>query len=467
MSTISFNGLGSGLDITGIVTGLVDAQRVPYESRVTTQQGQITTEISAMGALKGSLQDVYTALEKLSDEDNFQQRKISGNDDFVSLSVDDDASTGSYDVAVDRLAEAHKLLTAATFASDEAIGEGTLEFSAGDSSFTIDVEADTTLSDLKKLINDDPDNKGLSASIITDASGQYLVLNANETGEDNAITIVATPVDPLDPDNRLDEFTFDPADVPGSALSQLNAATNAQITIDETITVSSNTNTFKDAIEGITITANDVHGTDEDSTISVREDNSAAKSALSSFVDSYNSFIDMSNSLGDGDLGGPLIGDSLLRGIMTSLRRELTSNYTTSDGTELSLVFVGVETDQYGKLSFDSSVFNDLADENPQALEEFFVGTGDEEGFASTMSNILNYYTQTNGLIDGRIESYNTQLDRMQNDYEAFSQRMDDLEARLFEQFNAMDALVASMNATSDYLQQQLDNLPGVVRDKD
>ena len=34
------------------------------------------------------------------------------------------------------------------------------------------------------MINDDPNNKGLSASIITDASGEYLVLNANETGEE-------------------------------------------------------------------------------------------------------------------------------------------------------------------------------------------------------------------------------------------------------------------------------------------
>jgi flagellar hook-associated protein 2 len=41
------------------------------------------------------------------------------------------------------------------------------------------------------------------------------------------------------------------------------------------------------------------------------------------------------------------------------------------------------------------------------------------------------------------------------------------LETRLFAQYNAMDTLVASLNATSTYLENQLDNLPGVVRKSD
>ena len=235
MSAISFGGLGSGLDINGIVSGLVNAQRAPYESRVTQQQGEITTNISAMGALKSAMGDIYSSLETLSDVDNFQQRTATGRDDFIGISVDDTAATGSYDITVDRLAEAHKLLSASTFGSDEAVGEGTLQFSAGSSSFTVNVAADTTLSELKDLINDEPNNKGLSASIITDETGQYLVLNADSTGEDNAISITATQADPADPTNRLDEFGFDPTDVAVSAMTELNQATNAQITIDGTV----------------------------------------------------------------------------------------------------------------------------------------------------------------------------------------------------------------------------------------
>ncbi len=41
---------------------------------------------------------------------------------------------------------------------------------------------------------------------------------------------------------------------------------------------------------------------------------------------------------------------------------------------------------------------------------------------------------------------------------------MSDLEARLYKQYNAMDLLVANLNATGSYITAQLDNMPGVVK---
>ena len=157
-------------------------------------------------------------------------------------------------------------------------------------------------------------------------------------------------------------------------------------------TVTSNTNQFVNPIEGVTIDAKDVHEVGEDSTISVSETNSAARSALSSFVESYNAFTDIHDQLGgvtEEGGAGPLVGDSLLRGAMTSIRRSITESFTAQDGTQLSLSQVGVESDQYGKLSFDSSTFDDLADENPQALEDFFVGVDSQDGFAANMSTLV------------------------------------------------------------------------------
>lgn len=470
MSAISFGGLGSGLDINGIVTSLVSAQRSPFDSRVARQQGELTTNISAMGALKSSLEDVYSALEKLADADSFQQRKATGNDQFIAISAEDTASTGKYDITVDRLAEAHKLLSKNTFASSEKLGEGTLDFSAGSTNFTINVTADTTLSELKDMINDEADGKGLSASIITNESGQFLVLNAEDTGEDNAIKITATPANPSDPANRLAEFGFDPSDIPASGMNPLNAATDAQITIDGTVKVTSTTNEFTDAIEGLTITAQKVHDVDDDdSTISVTSDDSAVQSALGDFVEAYNALVDMSEQLGGASEGrtGPLTGDSMLRTVMNSVRRTLTESFANSNGDALHLSQFGVETDQYGKLSFDKATFNSIAKESPLALEKFFRGSDEGDGFAVSANKLINYYTESNGLIDGRINSYNSQIDRLQDEYESYSTRMEAYEERLRSQFNAMDAMVASMNATSNYLQQQLANLPGVVKKSD
>ena len=68
-------------------------------------------------------------------------------------------------------------------------------------------------------------------------------------------------------------------------------------------------------------------------------------------------------------------------------------------------------------------------------------------------------------MIEGRIDSKNDQLSKLDDERLAFSRRIDSLEARLFSQYNAMDLLVSNLNSTSSYLQQQLDNMPGVVRD--
>ncbi len=69
-------------------------------------------------------------------------------------------------------------------------------------------------------------------------------------------------------------------------------------------------------------------------------------------------------------------------------------------------------------------------------------------------------------LIDSKTDSLYkklAQLDRQDADLKA---RMDKYEARLYKQFNAMDAAVAALNATSNGLQSMLDNLPGYTRNK-
>ena len=56
------------------------------------------------------------------------------------------------------------------------------------------------------------------------------------------------------------------------------------------------------------------------------------------------------------------------------------------------------------------------------------------------------------------------QLESLDDDRISFGRKMDALEARLYKQYNAMDLLVANLNATGDYVTAQLDNMPGVVR---
>jgi flagellar hook-associated protein 2 len=115
-------------------------------------------------------------------------------------------------------------------------------------------------------------------------------------------------------------------------------------------------------------------------------------------------------------------------------------------------------------LTLEKSDLNEFIASDVDGLQNFFVGTDDAPGFAASVDTLMNFYTASDGLIQSRIDSKTNQLDDLDDDRLSFGRRMDDLETRLFAQYNAMDLLVANLNATGDYLTAQLDNMPGVVK---
>jgi len=142
----------------------------------------------------------------------------------------------------------------------------------------------------------------------------------------------------------------------------------------------------------------------------------------------------------------------------------LSKSFDSGNGSTLSLSGLGVESDQYGVLTLDTDVLNEFVDNDVNGVEQFFVGTDSVDGFAASIDKLTSFYTDSDGIIQNRIDSRTTQLDRLDDDNLAFTRRMESLEARLYSQYNAMDLLVAQLNSTSSYITAQLDNMPGVVR---
>ena len=458
---ISFNGLGSGLAVSDIVDALVNAERTPFTSRLNNKEANLTTDISAAGALKSALEKLQTSMEALGEVDNYQKRSISGSDDFVSLSSDKDAQPGGYNVKVNNLATEHKLMSS-VFAEDAAVGEGTLNIASGENSFDIDVSDTATLSEIRDAIND-----SVTATIITDDSGQHLVLSAKNSGVENAIKVTATDADGNNTDAAgLSALAYD-TDLGVTNINEVIAATDASITIDGSLTVTSSDNEFANVIDGVTITAKKAHGTDDDdSTPKITENNNNIKAGLNSFIESYNELLELSNNLGKSgeDGAGVMAGDSMLRGVMSKLRQRLTSEVSLSDGSSLSLSKLGVEADRYGKLSLDTERLNGQVEADVDLVQEFFLGEGDEGGFAQSFDELMSFYTDSDGIVQNRIDSKQTQLDGLDDERIDFARKMESLESRLYAQYNSMDLLVAQMNSTSSYVQAQLDNMPGVVK---
>jgi flagellar hook-associated protein 2 len=115
-------------------------------------------------------------------------------------------------------------------------------------------------------------------------------------------------------------------------------------------------------------------------------------------------------------------------------------------------------------LSLDTATLNDFINDDVDSVQQFFIGNGTTDGFAASVDALTSFYTDSDGIIQNRIDSRTSQLDRLDDEKLAFGRRMESLEARLFAQYNAMDLLVSQLNSTSSYIMAQLDNMPGVVR---
>jgi flagellar hook-associated protein 2 len=470
MPDLTFTGIGSGLQVSEIVNAIVGAETAPFVSRTNRKEGEITTDISAIGVLKSALESVTSSLENLSDVDKYQQRQATGADSFIGLNVSKDAQIGNYSVKVDALAQAHKIMSAA-INSEEAIGEGTLTIAVASESFDISMSATDTLSDVRDAINDNVDNDLVIATIVTDDSGQRLIMTSKETGIVNKITTTVTDIgDSNNSDNLgLSRLAYTPDAMPLAItnLQEITVAADAQITIDGAIVVTNSNNVFEDVIDGVDITAKKLHAVDDEiSEISFSANNANIESGLAGFVSSYNDLQALSKQLGAaGESGsGPLAGDSLLRGVMSKLRQELSKTFDTGNGTSMSLTQLGVQSDRFGVLSLDTDILDESIANNVDAIEQFFIGNGTTDGFAGSINVLTSFYTDSDGIIQNRIDSGNNKLERLENDRLDFGRRMESLEARLFAQYNAMDLLVSQLNSTSSYIMAQLDNMPGVVR---
>ncbi|TLX45939.1 flagellar hook protein FliD [Pseudoalteromonas phenolica] len=468
--SISFTGIGSGLQVNEIVTALVNAEKAPYQARVTRQQAQYTTDISAVGAMKGALEDIAKSLEGLGDIDEYQKRSISGSDDFVSVSSEKTAQLNTYSVKVNELAQNHKILSDG-FVADTPVGEGTLTLSSGTNSFEINVSDTATLEEVRDAINDSEDNTSINATIVTDDAGQRLVLSSKSSGADNEIKVVVDDIDGTDTDtNGLSKLAFD-SDAASSTfatnMTETTAATDASITIDGTVVVSSSTNEFKDVIDGITINVKKKHDTNDDlSELKVTENNKNVEAGISSFIEKFNAYIDLAAQLGRSgeDGAGAMAGDSLLRGTVSQLRNLVTREFSTGNGNTEFLANLGVRTERDGKLSLDKDQLQEAIDADPNAVQTFFLGENGDDGFVANLTSVTEVYTESDGIMQTRIDGRESQLDRLEKEVESFNLKMSSYEARLLEQYNSMDLLVSGLNSTGAYLQQQLSNLPGVVK---
>ncbi|TXR39351.1 flagellar cap protein FliD [Ectopseudomonas mendocina] len=463
MSGTTISGLGTGLDIDGMVTAIADAEKAPKQAQIDRLTTKTETSLSAVGTLTSAVETFEASLTALeSSSSSFEGLGVqSSADDVASATAGAGAVPGSYKVEVISLASSSKVASASLEggASTTFDSGGTLTIDVGDNaSYEVQVAPGASLTEIRDAINSQLSaTAGISANIITDASGARLVLSSEVTGEGTDLYVKGTGDLAALNINVDEDGNHDLTQQSGTGAGSITLASNASYKIDG-LELSSSTNTVT-ALSGLSIKLT-AEGT---TTLTVAPNTEGLKTSIEAFVSAYNNLITVTNALTrvttsedeTSTDAGALVGDALVRSLLGSIRNELVQPSTGSG--ELSvLAQLGVTTNKDGTLSIDDAKLSSALETHYDEVQAFFVG---DDGLIPRLKSVTEPYTAPGGLLAGRTESLQKTMTQLSEQQQALDRRIDSLTTSLYTKYNNMDILVAQLNASSASLLSTLEAL--------
>ncbi len=265
-------------------------------------------------------------------------------------------------------------------------------------------------------------------------------------------------------------------------------AADATFTLDG-VTTTRTSNTF--TIDGVKYVLNE--DTASEITVTVSTDTSDTEELILDFVDRYNELMESINDIvkekRDRDFeplteaqreemseeeiekweekakSGVLRNDSLLTGLMSSLRRSLIS---THDSLGISLMDLGITTSKDytngGQLIVDKEKLKETLESDPDGVKRLFTDT--ENGLGIKMDYILEDYVKSTGSDKGLLlkkagmegtttETENIlskQIERTEDKVDTLLEKLEEAEEKYYLQFSAMESAIQEMNAMSNYI---------------
>ncbi|CAB5590657.1 flagellar filament capping protein FliD [Providencia hangzhouensis] len=473
MAGISTLGIGSNLDLNVQMDQLEAMERRRLEP-LTTQKASYDAQISAFGKMQSSLEKLKKAAEDLKKYGDISTTKVNGEYKAFDVKTDGKAVAGVHDVLVTRLAKAQTIATQGQTDNKKLLGSDASERtititqpSQKEAKDKIVIKLDkesTSLIEIADAIN--KTDKGVTASVIKDKNNEYhLVVTSKKEGTENRISIKVDGDDELAKILNVESVMDDKGVVTlntdkDSGMVQKVAPQTALLEIDG-FELESQTNEAKDLFPGLTLTLKKESENNKADHLIVSEDIEPAKVKIKAWVDAYNEFQTLASELtkytptekgtAPDKSNGPLIGDSTLRGIQSTLRSQVR---TAQDSGEMNLLNkMGIKQKLDGTLEIDNKVLDKALKENPTSVKVFFAGDGEKTGFGTQNFNFLKdtldskegtLHNATDGIqkkkksLDKRIEQTNKQIENTM-----------DLHRR---QFQNLDKMMTSLNSTSNSL---------------
>ena len=450
--SISSVGVGSGI----LTQDVIDQLRENDEAQIITpldNKIELNKQKDTAFQLLDTLMTTFkSSASTLDDDVLYQSRTTTVNNEAVAVTAAAGSDVQSFTIDNVLLAQ-EDIQQSATFSARTALvaptapSAGVLTLTIDGTDYTVDYDATTTLETLKTSINNAA-GSAVTASILQVGEESYsLVLKSDTTGADYAVTLTDSLNDGInDADSLL------------TSLNMVNVQPARDASFDYNgITISRSGNEISDLINGVTITLKEEG---ETSNVSIVQDTEAISSGLSSLVESYNNLMTNIKDMTTSDIETGTVGIFNGDNFINSISREINAIITSTDSSSNSLVNYGIDIDENGFMTFNSSTFDDRIGEDPDALELLFTGgtiPGTDTvqvGVFSALKEKLDDYVGFNGLMDNYADDIENKMDTLTKErtrsIELLNARYDTMQ----QQFIAYDAIISKINAQFASLKQ-------------
>jgi flagellar hook-associated protein 2 len=435
--SVSFNpsqllgGSAGKIDTDALIDALMAAKTIP--------QNQLKDQLASQQKLSDNLQEmnrrmqaITTAALSLTDLsfDGIPTKATSSLTSVVASSTGGAAAgSATFHVAETAAAQVSTVKADATGSWINDYTQGITVTVGSGSAVQVNL-ASGSATDIAAAVNGA--NLGIRAAVVNTDSGQVLQFTATKTGVANGFSI-----------SGLTQNVTGAA--PTSDPTTVTSARDAQISVGDPAaggyTISSPTNTFTNAMSGVTFTVSDA-AKNQDVTITVDDDVSALSSKMQALVDAINSAKGGVKTLTA--KGGLFQGDSTMNGIGFDLANAISSGVGGKSLTEY-----GIDMDKDGVVSFDASAFAAAYQADPSGT----LGAVGSGGFATTMRQIGDAAsTPVIGTLSEAITSEQGKIDDLNTQISNWDDRLAKQKDQLVLKYTAMQTALAKLQSTGDWL---------------
>jgi len=416
-SLLSAFGSSQPINVPEAVSQALAAIAAP-EVQWQNEQQTLQTETTALNSMENDVTALESTMTAMGDPAGALASMTTSSSDssLVTATAANGAASANHVVVVNNLATTSSWYSNSVASGTTALQAGTFTIQVGTGTATqITVGTGTnTLDDLANTINGM--NLGVTANVVTDASGARLSIVSNNSGAASNITIGAD-----------------------TTIGFTRAATgvDASLTVDG-IPINSASNSVTGAVNGVTLNLVGASpGTQVDIVIS--PDVNSASTAISNFVSAFNKVIGDVNTqfTVTNNTEGPVASDPNVRLVQSDLLSA--GGYSTESNAVATLADLGISMNKDGTLTLDSATLNSAIQNNFGAVQSFLQGTS-SNGFVNFLNNQLTSLTDpASGAFTVDLQSINSENSDLQNQINNFQPYLQQQQTLLTNEFNQAD----------------------------